>query len=93
MFARELTEASDEKIEFGEGVTTDLAFAVWDGHEDERNGMKSVSVFVSLEIAGDFVTDIQAADSDLMLNLMISLAVLVVVGAGLTLMFNAGRKQ
>ncbi len=88
VFARQLTEATAEKIEFGEGVRTDVAFAVWDGHEDERNGMKSVSVFVSLKIA-----DIRTVESDLMLNLTISLVVLLAVGAGLTLLFNAGKTR
>jgi hypothetical protein len=35
------------------GTKTNLAFAVWDGSADERNGMKSVSGFATLSVAFD----------------------------------------
>ncbi len=53
VFARQLTSGAEEKISLGEGVSTDVAFAVWDGHEQERNGSKSISAFVSLQVVGE----------------------------------------
>jgi hypothetical protein len=51
VFARELSTHATEQVELGVGATVDIAFAVWDGSEGERNGIKSVSQFVVLELA------------------------------------------
>lgn len=50
VFARELSSDSAQQVDLGQDVTTDVAFAVWDGNADERNGIKSVSEFVVLDI-------------------------------------------
>ncbi len=52
VFARPYTSTGPEHAGFGNGARTDIAFAVWDGSHDERNGMKSVSQFITLSIAG-----------------------------------------
>ena len=52
VFARPYTSEGPEHAEFGAGARTDIAFAVWDGSQDERNGMKSASQFITLSIAG-----------------------------------------
>lgn len=44
---RELDQAS-----FAAGTQTDMAFAVWNGSEGDRNGQKSVSQFVTLSVSG-----------------------------------------
>jgi hypothetical protein len=55
VFARELTSGAEDKISLGEGASTDVAFAVWDGSEQERNGSKSISAFVSMQVVGEVV--------------------------------------
>lgn len=52
VFARAYTSEGPEHAGFSGGARTDIAFAVWDGSQDERNGMKSASQFVTLSIAG-----------------------------------------
>jgi len=51
VFARSFDAASDEEAAFAPGKKTDVAFAVWDGANGERDGMKSVSQFVTLNIS------------------------------------------
>jgi hypothetical protein len=40
-----------EYTQFSEGENTSIAFAVWDGAKQERDGMKSVSSFVTLDVS------------------------------------------
>ncbi len=50
VFARDLNVPGDY-TQFSTGGKTDLAFAVWDGAKNERDGMKSVSTFVTLDVS------------------------------------------
>lgn len=50
VFARPLNPGDASLTAFHETGTTDLAFAVWDGSQSERNGQKSVSAFVRIHI-------------------------------------------
>lgn len=50
--ARPFATADPEQATFARGIRTDVAFAVWDGAKGERDGMKSVSQFITLSIAG-----------------------------------------
>ena len=52
VFARSFDAPTAGHAAFSTSTTVDLAFAVWDGSEDERNGRKSVSQFVTLYISG-----------------------------------------
>jgi complex iron-sulfur molybdoenzyme family reductase subunit gamma len=52
VFARPYTSDSPDHAGFSSGARTDVAFAVWDGSQDERNGMKAASQFITLSIAG-----------------------------------------
>ncbi len=52
VFARPYTSEGPEHAGFSAGARTDIAFAVWDGSQDERNGMKAASQFITLSIAG-----------------------------------------
>lgn len=52
VFARPFDTSDPELAKFGPGTKTDVAFAVWDGSKDERDGMKSVSQFITLSISG-----------------------------------------
>jgi hypothetical protein len=55
VFSREFESADPEQAVFEVGTATDIAFAVWDGSNDERNGRKSVSGFVKLFVSPDSV--------------------------------------
>ncbi|HML97619.1 MAG TPA: ethylbenzene dehydrogenase-related protein [Tepidiformaceae bacterium] len=52
VFARPYTSEGPEHAGFSAGARTDVAFAVWDGSQGERNGMKAASQFITLSIAG-----------------------------------------
>lgn len=51
IFARDLKAAQPEDAQFAAGQIYPLAFAAWDGANEERNGQKSTSQWVSLSIA------------------------------------------
>jgi hypothetical protein len=55
VFSRDFASADPAQANFGVATATDIAFAVWDGSNDERNGRKSVSVFVKLAVSPDAV--------------------------------------
>jgi len=50
VFVRNFETANPGHAAFAASTKTDMALAVWDGSKDERNGMKSVSQFVTLNI-------------------------------------------
>lgn len=52
VFSRPMQVGREGSVELGVGVT-DMAFAVWDGAAEERDGMKSVANFVTLHIADE----------------------------------------
>lgn len=52
VIARGFAAPDLDQADFGIGSTTDIAFAVWDGDNGDRNGQKSISQFLRLEIAG-----------------------------------------
>ncbi len=51
VFKRGYPAANNDQANFGPGTQTDMAFAVWNGSEGDRNGRKSVSQFVTLTVA------------------------------------------
>jgi complex iron-sulfur molybdoenzyme family reductase subunit gamma len=52
LFVRSL-DGSDGATAFPPGRKVNAAFAVWNGSDGQRDGMKSVSQFVDLQISGD----------------------------------------
>lgn len=50
LFARELAPAAAGLAAFAEGGTTQVAFAVWDGGSNDRNGQKSLAQFIELTL-------------------------------------------
>jgi hypothetical protein len=50
VFARDLQTPGDY-AQFSQGEKTNIAFAVWDGAKNERDGVKSVSQFVTLDVS------------------------------------------
>ncbi|HUM71890.1 MAG TPA: ethylbenzene dehydrogenase-related protein, partial [Chloroflexota bacterium] len=55
VFTRDLTSLEAEDAQFSNGQVYSLAFAAWDGANEERNGQKSTSQWVSLQL-GDTAT-------------------------------------
>ncbi|MBI4260242.1 MAG: hypothetical protein HY658_06710 [Actinobacteria bacterium] len=51
VFSRPLSVGREGNPEFGVPDLTDMAFAVWDGGVHERDGVKSVSSFVTLQLS------------------------------------------
>jgi complex iron-sulfur molybdoenzyme family reductase subunit gamma len=49
--ARPFAAPDDERPAFDIGTQTDVAFAIWEGSRGDRNGQKSVSQFVRLDVA------------------------------------------
>lgn len=72
VFRRSFEGLGPDQAGFSDGGTTDMAVAVWDGSQDERDGRKSVSQFLRLQIMPG-----TTADDD---GLMIGLAIAVFVG-------------
>ena len=52
VFARDLA-TEGEYAQFAIGSSTNVAFAVWDGAKQERDGMKSVSQFLTLDVSSE----------------------------------------
>lgn len=52
VFARGL-EAQGDYTQFPEDQSTNIAFALWDGSQGERDGIKSVSQFLTLEVSSE----------------------------------------
>jgi hypothetical protein len=52
VFSRSLTSAEREDISLAPNKVYSIAFAAWDGANQERNGTKSTSQWVSLQLAG-----------------------------------------
>lgn len=50
VFSRQFETANPGHAAFSASTATDVAVAVWDGSKDERNGQKSVSQFVTMQI-------------------------------------------
>lgn len=55
VFSRDL-QAGEEYAQFSEGDSTNVAFAVWDGADDQRDGIKSVSQFMTLDVSSEVAT-------------------------------------
>ncbi len=51
IFSRELESPEQDDISFSPGKVYSVAFAVWDGANMERNGQKSTSQWVSLQLS------------------------------------------
>lgn len=52
IFTRDLTSAQPDDVQLAPSKVYSMAFAAWDGANGERNGQKSVSQWVSLQLGG-----------------------------------------
>lgn len=90
VFERTYNGADGDQASFADGARTDMAFAVWNGSEGDRNGRKSVSQFVQLSIADSAAPGSDAANR---VTILIALGLLLgLSGLGVGLATVAGRK-
>ncbi len=64
IFSRTLISTDEGDITLAAGKNYSVAFAAWDGANRERNGVKSTSQWVSLQLAVPVVGDAAAAGSE-----------------------------
>ena len=79
VFSRDL-EVAGEYAQFSEGDSTNVAFAVWDGARAERDGIKSVSQFMTLEISPEIATGGGGGLSGEAVGLFVVVGLVVIVG-------------
>ncbi|MEO8423941.1 MAG: ethylbenzene dehydrogenase-related protein [Actinomycetota bacterium] len=56
VYSRSFSSAGADQPAFAVGDDTDIAFAVWDGSNGDRDGQKQVSQFVQMEFSNDTAT-------------------------------------
>ena len=85
VLSRSYASAGDDQPTFATGDTTDIAFAVWDGSNGDRDGKKQVGQFVRLTFSQD-----SAVPGGEWLKIVMPLALLIPI---LVLMVRGGRSQ
>jgi hypothetical protein len=83
VFARKFEAGSPGEVALGPSSRVDIAFAVWDGANDERNGRKAVSQFVKLNLSPAAVID--ARESNTATYAIAATALLALTGVGIAL--------
>jgi len=78
VFTRAYSGADGDQATFSDGARTDMAVAVWNGSDGDRNGRKSVSQFMTLTIAA---TAAPGGESNTV-TVVIALVLLGVFGLG-----------
>lgn len=85
IFSRDLTSPDADDVVFEPGQVYSVAFAAWDGANNERNGMKSTSQWTSLQLEGGAATPTSqqtaapAGAAGLPVNLIMSIVIGVLV--------------
>lgn len=62
VFGRDLSSSEGDDVSFASDQVYAIAFAVWDGANNERNGQKSTSQWISLQLGGTAPTAEAAAE-------------------------------
>jgi complex iron-sulfur molybdoenzyme family reductase subunit gamma len=83
VFKRQFAGGNDDQATFSDSGETDMAFAIWNGSEGERNGMKSVSPFVTLKISSVLSAGGGDDDTAILLTAAALLFGLTAIGIGL----------
>jgi hypothetical protein len=86
IFSRSLAAKDADSAKFEQGKLYGIAFAAWDGANAERNGQKSTSNWVSLQVASPAA--VAAPGPTVMFTLLI---LVVIVGAALVFRMVGGR--
>lgn len=93
MFARPFTSSDPERPSFSIGTTTDAAVAAWDGAADDRNGQKSISSFVRLELSGASLPALPTSGGAIVLIAAGTAAVWVSAIVGISLLMGPARRR
>jgi DMSO reductase family type II enzyme heme b subunit len=83
VFSRDFKSDGPDHADFGPGARTDLAVAVWDGANQERDGMKSVSQFITFQVAAAEVPGHTGIDARFVLIAILLLVGVSGIGIGL----------
>lgn len=92
VFARDLT-AGDEYAQFAEDQSANVAFAVWDGAKGERDGMKSVSQFLTLEVSSEIAKGGGGGLSGVAIGLFVVAGLALVVALALGYLAYVRRQE
>ena len=87
VYQRDLASPGDGQPAFDDADKTDVAFAVWDGENAERNGKKSVSQFVTLQLSD------KGVPGKSLTALWVALGGVAIVAAGVGTMGSVFRKR
>jgi hypothetical protein len=83
VFARPYTGSDFDQATFVDGKQTDMAIAVWNGSEGDRNGRKQVSQFVTLKIAASSMPGASESHQTAFILAGVALVGLVALGIGI----------
>ncbi len=79
VFARPFAGGATDLATFTAGIKTDIAIAVWNGSDGDRNGRKAISQFLTLNISG---AALPVGKASHWLVLTLAVATLVVIAGG-----------
>jgi DMSO reductase family type II enzyme heme b subunit len=79
IFSRDLTSPEADDVKFSPGQVYSIAFAAWDGANGERNGEKSTSQWISLQLEGQAASAAGAAQAGRLSNQAILLIIIGVL--------------
>jgi hypothetical protein len=89
IFTRTLDSEEDEDIQLLPGRVYSIAFAAWDGEHEERNGQKSTSQWVSLQLERP-VTPVQPSETVTPTDTGFPLIFWIIIGALVVFMMSVG---
>jgi len=84
VFSRTLASSEAEDVSFEPGQVYSVAFAAWDGANGERNGQKSTSQWVSLQLEGSAAA-VESAAAEQAGGLPVNTIMLIIIGVLLLL--------
>lgn len=91
VFARKFERGGAGLVSFDDAQKTDMAFAVWNGSEGQRNGNKSISQFVTLSLPPGMATGAGGSNAWAIGGAIAILAGVTALGLGLAI-FGASEK-
>lgn len=93
VFARPFASTDPDRPSFSIGTTTDAAVAAWDGAADDRNGQKSISSFVRLELSGAMLPALPTSDGAIALIAAGTAALWIGAIVGISLVMGPTRRR
>lgn len=94
VFSRPFAGKDPDQANFAASTRTDMAIAVWNGSEGDRNGRKSVSTFLTLSIANAAVPGTGGANTKYLFWGLGLLVAVTAIGAGLAAYgYREGRRM